>query len=72
MDLLDEVVPGSEAVPRGRVGTEDGEYIIEWSPVGVPNGISDGQEDWRNQGLLLFSDLSRQLGKGGSRMRARS
>jgi len=56
MDLLDETVPGNEGVSRGRLRTEDREDIKEGSLVGVPNGISDGQEDGHNQGMFLYSD----------------
>jgi len=43
-------------MPRGRLRTEDREDIREGSPVGVPNSISDCQEDWRNRGMFLYSD----------------
>jgi len=48
IDLPDEVVPGSETVPWGRVGTENGEDIKEGSLVGVPDGSSNGGEDRHN------------------------
>jgi len=56
MDLLDEAIPGSGVVPRGRVGTEEGEDIKEGSPVGVSDGISDGQKDGHNQAVFFYSD----------------
>jgi len=54
--LLDEVMPGNEAMPGGWLRMEDREDIKEGTPVGVPHGISDGQEDRRNRGVFLYSD----------------
>jgi len=56
MDLHDKTVTGSKAVFGGRVGTENGKDIKDGSPVRVPNGISDGQEDGLNQGVFLYSN----------------
>jgi len=56
MYLLDEAVLEDEAMPGGRLRAGNREDIKEGSPVGVANSISDGQEDGRNQDVLLYSD----------------
>jgi len=56
MGLLEGAVPGNEAVPAGRLRIGGDEDIQEGSPVGEPNGVSDGQGDRRNQGIFLYSD----------------
>ena len=40
-------------MPRGRVGTDDGEDIKEGFLVGEPNGMSHGQKDRRNRHMFL-------------------
>jgi len=64
MCLLDEAVPGNKTMPRGRLRLEDGEDIKEGSPVGVPNGISNGQEDWGNRDVFWYSDRRSNCQRG--------
>jgi len=64
MVLLDEVVPRNEAMRGGRLRLQDGEDIKEESLVGVPHGISNGQEDGCNRGMFLYSDRRSTAQKG--------
>jgi len=56
MGLLNGGVPGNEAMRGDRLRLEDGEDIKEGSLVGVPHGISNGQEDGGNQGMFLYGN----------------
>jgi len=64
MGRLDKAVQRNQAVPGGRSGTESAEDIKEGSPVGVPNGISGGQEDGRNQDVFLYRDRGSTARRG--------
>jgi len=55
-DLHAGAVPGNKAVPGGRMAKRMEETLIK-GPRGLcQNGISDGQNDGRNQGGFLYSD----------------
>jgi len=63
MDLHAGAVLGDEAVPDGRMGTEDGGDSR--GPLwGYQNGISSGQKDGRNRGVFLYSDRRSATGMG--------
>jgi len=62
MDLHTGAVPGDEAVPDGRIG-----WCMEVTRVRgcrrvCQSGISNGQEDGRNQGGFLYSNRKSTVG----------
>jgi len=65
MGLLDGAVPGNEVILGGRLKTVDGEDSREESAVGVPNGISDGQEAVCNRYLFWYRDQGSTAWDGG-------
>jgi len=56
MDLHIGAVPGDEAVPDGRIGPCMEATLVRGRRRECQSGISDGQEDGRNRGGLLYSD----------------
>jgi len=56
MDLRSGAVPGDEAVPDGRIGWCMDATLVRGRRWVCQSGISDGQEDGRNQGGFLYSD----------------
>jgi len=56
MDLHTRAVPGDEAVPNGRKGQCMVATLVRGRRRVCQSGISDGQEDGRNQGGFLYSD----------------
>jgi len=56
MDLYTGAVPGDEAVPDGRIGWCMEATLVRGRRGVCQSGISDGQEDGRNQGGFLYID----------------
>jgi len=56
MDLHTGAVPGDEAVPGGRIGRSMEAALVRGRRRVWQSGISDGQQDGRNQGQFLYSD----------------
>ena len=56
MDLHIRAVPGDKAVPDGRIGRCIEVTLVRGRRRVCQGGISDGQEDWRNRGVFLYSD----------------
>jgi len=67
MDLHTGAVPGNEAVPDGRIGRCMEATVVRGRQRECQSGISDGQEDGRNQGGFLYSD--RRCFRGGEAVR---
>jgi len=63
VDLHAGAVPGNEAVPDGRIRWYMEVTLVRGRRKVCQSGISDGQEDGRNRGGLLYSD--RRLTAGG-------
>ena len=63
MDLHTRVVPRDEAVPDGRMGRCMEATLVRGRRRVCQSGISDDQEDGRNQAGLLYSD--RRSAAGG-------
>jgi len=56
MDLHTRGMLGDKAVPDGRIGQYMEATLVRGRRRVCPSGISDGQEDGRNQGRFLYSD----------------
>ena len=66
-DLHTGAVPGNEAMPRGRMGKLVEETLLRGPRWLCQNGISDSQEDGRNQGGFLYNDQRLTAEKGAVR-----
>jgi len=56
MDLHTGAVPGEEGVPDSRMGRCLEVTLVRGRRRVCQSGISEGQEDGRNQGRFLYSD----------------
>jgi len=64
MDLHTGAVPGDEALPDARMGRCIEVTLVRGRRRVCQSGISDGQEDGRNQGGFLYSDRRSTTEKG--------
>jgi len=71
MDLHIGAVPGDEAVPAGRMERCMEATLVRGRRRGCQSGISDGQEDRRNQGGFLYSNRRSTVGGGAVRCQLR-
>jgi len=67
MELHTRAVPGDEAVPDGRLERWVEVTLMSGRRRVCQSGISDGQEDGRNQGGFLYSDQRSTGEKGAAR-----
>ena len=70
MDLHTGAVPGEEAVPDGRIERRMEVTLVSGRQKVCQSGISDGQEDRRNQGGFLYSDRRWTAGGESSKVPA--
>ena len=63
MDLHTGGVPGDVVVPEGRIKWCMEATLVRGCQRVCQSGISDGQEDGRNQGGFLYSDRRSSAGR---------
>jgi len=71
MDLHTGAVPGDKAVPDGRMGRCVEVTLVRCRWRVCQSGISNSQEDGRNQGGILYSDRRLAVEKGAVRCQLR-
>ena len=68
MDLHTGAMPENKVVPDGRMERWVEVTLMRGRQRVCQSGISDGQEDWRNRGGVLYSDRRSTVEKGGSKV----